>query len=250
MSTHATPESENPAVETVNASSSVLGTLGAGLKRSASCVADDEPTPKTRKIKLEHAPKVEVEADAEDDEDDESEDSGDESDDSIVVGSDHIEVEDEAPLPREDDEEGAKAMAEVLRKEAARFVGDLEVRVKGGRTLRAKPQQRAFPERALIKEAFEEDEKRELINEIKMWRKTLSAEATTRGIVFPDLKLTMTLEEVRAKHEETRVALGLEDDDEESESDEAEDEAEDEDEDDEDEGAEEEEEEREEEESV
>ena len=229
-------------------SSSVLGALAAP---SPSCAKRAAPAPKKsapKKIRVDSRDckpvvKDEDDIDIEDTDDEEETDDGDEND-SIVVDSDDDTTETVPPLPTDDDEDGAKALAAILNDEAKRFVGEtLDSRVKNGRALRNNPKPREFPERDLIRDAFIEDEKRELINEVKIWGRTLADEAKIRGLTFPELKMTMTIDEVRSKHDALRISLGLdasddeeseEVDDESSDDDDEEDEEDEEDEDDED----------------
>lgn len=182
---------------------------------TSSCVLTSLGKPDGCEIPTKSTRRAMQDEDAEDDDMEADSEEGDTENDSIVVDDTEID-EDTKPLPNDTDEEGARALAAILSEEAEKFVGNLESKVVGGRCLRAKPAQRLFPERELIKRAFEEDEKRELINEMRIWKKTLSAEAAERSVVFPDLKMSMSLEQVREKHEAVRVGLGLDDDDDES----------------------------------
>lgn len=168
------------------------------------------------------------EEDAYDEDDDESEDDDDEEDDSIVVSDDdEIEVEDDIPAD-ENDPESARKIAAVLKEEADKFINKpLSVSCVGGRTLRnratiKKPDQSHIE---LIREAYELDEKKELIKELGIWKNTLSKEAANAQVVWPALKPSMSIDLVRREHDVVRKKLGLESsDDEESEEEEDEDE--------------------------
>jgi hypothetical protein len=82
----------------------------------------------------------------------------------------------------------------------------------------------------IIQEVFQKDEIRELINEIKIWKKTLNQKAAEKNISWPVLNTSMPYDFVKEKHDEIRKLLDLESSDDEDE-DEDDDEEDDEDED-------------------
>jgi hypothetical protein len=101
----------------------------------------------------------------------------------------------------------------------------------GGRSLRnraniKKPDQSHIE---LIREAYEQDEKKELIKELNIWKNTLAPQAVAAAVVWPSLKSSMPIEVVRREHDVVRRKLGLESTDDEASEDDADDEEEDED---------------------
>jgi hypothetical protein len=175
-------------------------------------------------------------SDEEDQEGDDCEESGEESsddedeeDDSIVVPDG--EEEEAAVLSDDDiDEHNLQKVLE-LKKEAEKFIGELPPK----RTRKPVIDTMA----PLVEKMFRKDEAKELIAEVNRWKKTLREKAEEKGVVWPVLKMSMTLEDIKEKHDVIRKQLDLEssDDEEEDEEDEieTEDESFEEDEDDEDE---------------
>ena len=157
------------------------------------------------------------EEDEDDDDDDEESEDDDEEDDSIVV-SDNEEVALNDDIPDDNDEESARALAEILKKEATEFIKKpLESSCVGGRSLRnrstlKKPDQSHIE---LIREAYELDEKKELIKELSIWKNTLAPQAAAASVVWPVLKPSMPIEVVRKEHDIVRKKLGLESSDDE-----------------------------------
>ena len=169
----------------------------------------------------------EEEDEDDDDEDDDDSEDDDEEDDSIVV-SDNEEVALEDDIPDDNDEDSARALAEILKKEATEFIKTpLTSSCVGGRSLRnratlKKPDQSHIE---LIREAYELDEKKELIKELSIWKNTLASQAAAASVVWPVLKPSMPLEVVRREHDIVRKKLALESsDDEDSDLDEEEEE--------------------------
>jgi len=145
-----------------------------------------------------------------DDDSEESEDS--ESDDSIVVGEDEIEMEENVAIPEDEESpENAKKMADLLRAEAERFIklpiDNINTRVLRDRSKIKKPDNSHIK---LIHEAFIHDEKKELIKEINIWKRTFAVEAADKNLVFPKLSLKMSIDEIRCQHDDIREKLGLE----------------------------------------
>jgi hypothetical protein len=167
------------------------------------------------------------------DEDDDEEDEDDDEEDDEIVARDDDELEVGAAVP---DEEGAELIA-IMAKEAREFVGSepLKSSCVNGRSLRNRSTLRK-PDNThheWIRDAFIADEKKELIKELGIWKRTLAVDAAARQVAFPKLTLKMSLDQIREEHDKVRVALGLESSDEEfSESDTPEDEDDDEDEND------------------
>lgn len=173
----------------------------------------------------------EEEDEEEDDQDDEDDSDDEEEEDDSIVVSDNEEVPMADDVPDDEDDESAKKLAEILKQEAKEFIKTpLETSCVGGRSLRnraniKKPDQSHIE---LIREAYELDEKKELIKELNIWKNTLSSQAAKASVVWPILKASMPLEAVRKEHDIVRRKLGLDSTDDE-ESDEEEDNEEDED---------------------
>jgi hypothetical protein len=119
-------------------------------------------------------------------------------------------VEDEKSLD-DKDPEAIKLLAE----EAAKFVGDLPAK-----RIRKKPVDNFTK---IIAEAYEQDEKKELIKELGIWKKTLATEAAAAGVVWPTLKVSMEFSFIREQHDAVRRKLNLESSDDEESSEEEED---------------------------
>jgi hypothetical protein len=168
----------------------------------------------------------ESEEDEEEDpyDEDEEESEDDDEDDSIVVGDEEVKEEN---LPDdEDDPENARIITKVLVEEASQFIKKpLETSCIGGRSLRDRskimqPKEKLERDR-IVAEAYELDEKKELIKELNIWKRKLSKEALEAKIVWPQLKTSMKLSEIKDEHDKVRKGLGLESsDDEESEEEE------------------------------
>ena len=96
-----------------------------------------------------------------------------------------------------------------LKEEAERFIGILP----------AKRQRKAVVDTMvpIIQEVFQKDEIRELINEIKIWKKTLAEKAVEKNITWPVLNISMPYDFVKEKHDEVRKLLDLESSDDEDE---------------------------------
>jgi hypothetical protein len=130
---------------------------------------------------------------------DESEDDSD-SDDSIVVPDSEVVVE--GNLLEEDDEESSRKVLELIQKEAEKFIGETPLRstVIGTRVLRDRKTIKS-PERPhlkLVNEAFEKDEKKELISIINSWKKKYSEQIQKGEVVMPVCNLnTSSLQEIR-----------------------------------------------------
>ncbi len=136
-----------------------------------------------------------------DDSEEESEDESD-SDDSIVVPDSEVVVE--GNLLEEDDEdlESSRKVLELIQKEAEKFIGEtpLKSTVIGNRVLRDRKTIKS-PERPhlkLVNEAFEKDEKKELISIINSWKKKYVEQIQKGEIVMPVCNLnTSSLQEIR-----------------------------------------------------
>lgn len=146
-------------------------------------------------------------------EDDESsEDDGDEEDDSIVAPDSEIDYNDE--LIEVDETKDLEAAVKELKQEAQNFMGEISGKRK--RTAVSDPYAK------IIAQAYEQDEKKELIKELKIWKKTLSKEASDANVVWPNLKPSMDYSFVKDQHEIVRKKLGLDSSDDELESEEEE----------------------------
>lgn len=184
-------------------------------KKRLDIVQDDE---ETATVPMEEEEDVETE----DEMDLDSEESDSESDDSIIVPDDELEKE-EGQIPEdEDNEENAKKMAEILKQEAERFlkssIDATSTRMSlRDRTKIKKPDDSHLK---LIQNAFIQDEKKELIKELNIWKRTFLEEVAQKGIVFPKLTLSMSLEHIKQEHDIIREKLGLESTDDEEDDDE------------------------------
>ena len=137
--------------------------------------------------------------DSERDSDDESED-GSDSDDSIVVPDNEVEVI--GNVPEEDDDlESSRKVLELIKKEADDFIGEpLKSTLVGNRVLRDRKTLKS-PDRShlkLVNEAFERDEKKELIGILNGWKKKYSEQVKNGEIVMPSCNLnSSSLDEIR-----------------------------------------------------
>jgi hypothetical protein len=229
-SAHRIQKVESPKKVAVLSAGSKAGSKEAAEKPTPDATLEKpkEATPASDK-KPEKRKRSESESEEEDDPYDEDDDESDDDDenDSIVVPDEEDEVVDDLP-DDEDDPENARKITKVLVEEASEFIKKpLQTSCVGGRSLRDRsslkqPKEKLERDR-IIAEAYEMDEKKELIKEIGIWKRKLCKEAEARNIVWPQLKTTMTLADIRAEHEKVRKGLGLESsDDEESEAEEEE----------------------------
>lgn len=145
---------------------------------------------------------------------DEDEEDDDDEDDSIVVPDDEVDVEKSELSDEELDTEAEKVKR--LKEEAERFIG----------TLPAKRQRKPVVDNMIpiIHEVFQKDEIRELINEIKIWKRTLQSKAVEKNISWPSLNVSMPYDFVKEKHDEIRKMLDLESSDDEEDEDDIEEE--------------------------
>ena len=147
--------------------------------------------------------------DDEDDEDDEDEEDDDEDDDSIVVPDEEdVEMEEQSSV---DEEANPDVFAKELSKEAEKIIGSgLEVKCKNGRSLRAnpKPNLEDMKWKAIVNEAHEQDEKKEIIRNMGRWSK--NSLYSEKKHLFPPVNKGMSYQEVKNKYDVLRKDLGME----------------------------------------